>query len=98
RSPRDWSSDVCSSDLDGDIKLGAHEMGWYFTPRSEWKAGDYVLEAESILEDLAGNRIGRAFEVDETGPQRDDPPTVYRRPFKVRSEERRVGKESGYSR
>ena len=23
------------------------------------------------------------FEVDETGPQRDDPPTVARRPFKI---------------
>lgn len=67
----------------GDIKLGEHETIWHFTPRAEWKAGDYFLEAESILEDLAGNRIGRSFEVDETGPQRDEPPTVYRRPFKI---------------
>jgi hypothetical protein len=69
--------------VEGDIKLGEHETSWHFTPRAEWKAGDYVLEAESILEDLAGNRIGRAFEVDETGPQRDEPPSVYRRPFKI---------------
>jgi hypothetical protein len=69
--------------IEGDIKLGEHETSWHFTPRTEWKAGDYVLEAESILEDLAGNRIGRSFEVDETGPQRDEPPTVYRRPFKI---------------
>jgi hypothetical protein len=69
--------------VEGEIKLGEHETRWHFTPRAEWRAGDYVLEAESILEDLAGNRIGRAFEVDETGPQRDEPPTLYRRPFKI---------------
>jgi hypothetical protein len=69
--------------VEGDVKLGEYETTWHFTPRANWEAGDYVLEAESILEDLAGNRIGRSFEVDETGPQRDDPPTVYRRPFTV---------------
>jgi hypothetical protein len=69
--------------VEGGIKLGEHETSWHFTPRAEWMAGDYILEAESILEDLAGNRVGRAFEVDETGPQRDEPPMVYRRPFKI---------------
>jgi len=69
--------------VEGDVKLGENETTWHFTPRADWEAGDYVLEAESILEDLAGNRIGRSFEVDETGPQRDDPPTVARRPFKI---------------
>jgi hypothetical protein len=28
-----------------------------------WKAGQYRLVAASILEDVAGNRIGRPFEV-----------------------------------
>jgi hypothetical protein len=69
--------------VEGDVKLGEYETTWHFTPRANWAAGEYVLEAESILEDLAGNRIGRSFEVDETGPQRDDPPTVYRRSFKI---------------
>ena len=30
-----------------------------------WKAGAYNLVAFAMLEDLAGNRIGRAFEVDQ---------------------------------
>ena len=29
-----------------------------------WLAGDYDLVAFAFLEDLAGNRVGRAFEVD----------------------------------
>ncbi len=30
-----------------------------------WQAGDYKIVAFAMLEDLAGNRIGRAFEVDQ---------------------------------
>jgi hypothetical protein len=39
-------------------------------PSEPWSPGDYTLIALGILEDLAGNRIGRAFEVigkDDTG-------------------------------
>ena len=40
------------------------ETRWRFTPRDAWLAGDYDLVAFAFLEDLAGNRVGRAFEVD----------------------------------
>ena len=40
------------------------ETGWTFTPKDPWRAGTYNLLALDILEDLAGNQIGRAFEVD----------------------------------
>ena len=43
----------------------AHETRWLFTPAAAWRSGDYSLQALAMLEDLAGNRIGRAFEVDE---------------------------------
>ena len=48
----------------GDVKTEEHETRWSFTPRSPWQAGRYHLVALAMLEDLAGNRIGRAFEVD----------------------------------
>jgi hypothetical protein len=50
--------------LDGEVAIDAGESRWRFTPRAEWKAGVYQLTALAMLEDLAGNRIGRAFEVD----------------------------------
>ena len=50
--------------LDGDVKVESGESRWSFTPRSPWSAGTYQLTALAMLEDLAGNRIGRAFEVD----------------------------------
>ena len=40
------------------------ETRWLFTPRDAWLAGDYDFVAFAFLEDLAGNRVGRAFEVD----------------------------------
>jgi hypothetical protein len=50
--------------LEGEIRVEDAERRWTFTPREPWHAGDHVLVVLSFLEDLAGNRIGRAFEVD----------------------------------
>jgi hypothetical protein len=50
--------------LEGDIRIDGSETRWVFTPREPWRAGAYRLMAASILEDVAGNRIGKAFEVD----------------------------------
>jgi hypothetical protein len=49
----------------GDIIVGAGEVVWSFTPRQFWTEGAHNLVALGMLEDLAGNRIGRAFEVDQ---------------------------------
>ena len=45
--------------------VGKDEMSWTFTPKAPWQAGTHQLVAFAMLEDLAGNRIGRAFEVDQ---------------------------------
>ena len=37
-------------------------------PTKAWEKPSYRLAIGSAIEDLAGNRIGRAFEVDETSP------------------------------
>jgi hypothetical protein len=47
----------------GDVRVEADEMRWTMTPSAAWTPGRYEVIALSILEDLAGNRIGRAFEV-----------------------------------
>ena len=51
--------------LEGVVVVGSHELTWAFTPAEPWKAGQHNLVAFAMLEDLAGNRIGRAFEVDQ---------------------------------
>jgi hypothetical protein len=47
----------------GEIRVEADETRWTLTPTEVWAPGRYELIVLSILEDLAGNRIGRAFEV-----------------------------------
>jgi hypothetical protein len=50
--------------LEGEVRVENGETRWTFTPREPWQAGEHQLVVLSFLEDLAGNRIGRAFEVD----------------------------------
>jgi hypothetical protein len=50
--------------LEGEIAIDSGETRWSFTPRDPWRPGNYTLVALAFLEDIAGNRIGRAFEVD----------------------------------
>jgi hypothetical protein len=50
--------------VEGDIAIEPGERRWLFTPTAPWRPGRYDLLALSILEDPAGNQIGRAFEVD----------------------------------
>jgi hypothetical protein len=50
--------------ITGEDGVDAGETRWSFVPAEPWAAGQYQLVALSILEDRAGNRIGRPFEVD----------------------------------
>lgn len=51
-------------DLDGTVELGDQERRWSFTPSSPWPAGPHALVIATTIEDLAGNNIGKAFDVD----------------------------------
>ncbi len=61
-----WVEDPAGQPLAGSIALGDDERTWSFTPREPWSAGRYAVAIDRRLEDLAGNRVGRAFEVDLT--------------------------------
>jgi hypothetical protein len=72
-------------EIGGEAMVSEQETRWSFTPRDTWRAGNYQLKVLSILEDLAGNRIGRAFEVDNF--ERVDPspePEAFSLPFQIR--------------
>ena len=69
----------------GDIKIDDNERRWTMTPSDAWLPGRYELIALSILEDRAGNRIGRAFEVQSFRRASDAPePAVTALPFALR--------------
>ena len=50
--------------MSGASSVERGEAQWSFQPAEAWKAGDYKLIINMALEDLAGNRIGRPFDVD----------------------------------
>jgi hypothetical protein len=63
-----WITDAMGQRVAGSIDVRDGETCWHFTPRKPWTAGEYRLVADAALEDLAGNAIGRAFDVDQFGP------------------------------
>jgi hypothetical protein len=50
--------------VDGSVAIDQGETRWLFTPRDPWKPGDYRLVIDTALEDLAGNSIAHAFDID----------------------------------
>jgi len=69
----------------GSIRIDPGETRWNFTPDAAWTGGKYDVVVLSILEDLAGNSVGRLFEVDvfekvDAKPQ----PSQTRLPFDIK--------------
>jgi hypothetical protein len=50
--------------VEGAVALKEHERAWLFTPNQPWTRGAHELLVLTTLEDLAGNNIGKSFEVD----------------------------------
>jgi hypothetical protein len=48
----------------GRVLVDDSATAWRFTPESAWGPGHYRIDIQTNLEDLAGNTIGRPFEVD----------------------------------
>lgn len=51
----------------GAAAVRAAETRWVFTPREPWQGREYRLAVLPALEDPAGNRVGRPFEVGASG-------------------------------
>ena len=49
----------------GEVVLDDDTQGWRFNPAERWGATEYSIRVGKDLEDLAGNSVARAFEVDE---------------------------------
>ena len=69
----------------GTISIGPEERSWSFTPTDAWQPGQYEFVALDILEDVAGNQVGRAFEVDNFDTVDKDPdPKAVTRSFEIK--------------
>jgi len=65
--------DEAGQKVRGRVKLDRNESRWSFRPRGPWQAGTYRIEVSPLLEDLAGNTPGRAFDTDLAKPPGEKP-------------------------
>ena len=63
-----WVENNAGEKLAGVIDVGDDESRWQFVPDRPWPSGEYRLVVDTALEDVAGNAVGRAFDVDTFGP------------------------------
>jgi hypothetical protein len=71
--------------IQGKRSVTQNERVWQFVPGEPWRAGPYHLAVQTTIEDLAGNNIGKPFEVDLfDGVQRRLTNSVVKIPFEIR--------------
>jgi hypothetical protein len=56
--------DPAGKPVEGPVALDRGETRWKLTPATPWKKGAYILRVGTSTADLAGNMVGRTFEVD----------------------------------
>lgn len=68
--------------VDGDFKITS-DTKLYFIPKSPWEKGNYHIEVEARLEDLAGNNLNRLFDRDISRSQKTNEQEIYTRQFSI---------------
>ena len=79
-----WPVDSGGNVLLGTPGIGTEERTWTFEPAMPWSLGRYELVVSPLLEDLAGNSVGRPFEVLLGNASRKRQATPVRVPFEAR--------------
>lgn len=57
-------TDASGGTVAGQVEIGDQERRWSFQPVGPWKRGPHQLVVLTTIEDLAGNNIGKPFDVD----------------------------------
>lgn len=82
---RDRAGGKQPAPVDGEITVDQQERRWMLSPLGPWPAGTYRLVVATTIEDLAGNNIGKTFDVDlASGSQRQLVPPTVSVPFEVK--------------
>lgn len=56
--------DASGTAIEGSIRLADDDRVWIFAPTRPWSAAIVYIQIDNRLEDVAGNSIARAFDVD----------------------------------
>lgn len=71
------------SGIAGSVTVDKAETVWRFKPATPWPNGRYSIDARPTLEDLAGNSLGRPFEVQPSPGDAATSARVFRRQFVI---------------
>lgn len=66
--------------IKGTFELHKDDQTIQFTPAKAWKWGDYTIEVDNRLEDLAGNNLRQLFDIDmnnQKSVKKDQKPTKF---------------------
>jgi len=69
--------------LKGKVWIDPNDRIYHFTPQQTWQPGNYTLQVNARLEDLAGNNLNKPFDRDVTKEAKRDE-KVYERRFTIR--------------
>jgi hypothetical protein len=70
--------------LKGKTAMLDQERRWTFVPENLWQSGAYQLIVQSTIEDLAGNNIGKTFDVDTSAGAKGRPnASLFKFDFKI---------------
>ncbi len=61
--------DAHGEPLAGEVEIGNKERSFTFRPERPWRAGAHSVAIETILEDVAGNNLKQAFDLDVQAAQ-----------------------------
>ena len=76
--------DEKGTELRGTPALDDGERRWSFVPDAVWAPGRYGAVVQTTIEDLAGNNVGKPFEVDlAQGPKKVESRQTVKLPFTV---------------
>jgi len=77
-------ADADGRQVAGAAALSDRETRWTFTPNDPWRSGSYSLVVQRTIEDLAGNNVGKPFDVDMAdAPRRVEARPTVSLPFRV---------------
>jgi len=76
-------ANTSKQDLYGEIQVSNNDRTLKFIPNKPWQAGTYTLQADALLEDLAGNNLNKLFDRDIKKDVRRDK-VMYERKFVVK--------------
>lgn len=80
-----WVEDRSGRPVKGTRALSDRERCWTMIPETRWARGSYRIMIQTTIEDLAGNNVGKPFEVDLfDGVQRKSDNTTVTLPVEIR--------------